>query len=323
MDVPGRASALALMLAGCAAAARTDLDAKSDELARADARPSAGCTSGRPAARRVWSIEVSGERRSFAVHIPASYRGPAPLVLNFHGYRNFPLFQKVLTQLNSKADRAGFVVVYPTGSGDPLGFNGLGCCGSAFEDGVDDVAFTDAMLDEVEQELCIDRRRIYVTGFSNGGFMAQRLACERSERFAAAASVAGLLDPAACKPTRPISVLEIHGTADDFVPYAGQPGRYVSARQAFAFWGAANRCGGEPEAGFASGDTRCERYAQCAGGAEVALCTIERGGHTWPDGLDNFLIERIAGNVSTDLSANDAIWSFFERHPLPASPSPR
>jgi polyhydroxybutyrate depolymerase len=314
MDTPGRACLLSLALAGCAGAASVQV--RDVEPAPSDAQPSAGCA-GRFAAPDAWSVEVGGQRRAFSVHVPPAPRRPTPLVLSFHGFRNFPRFQELLSDLNTKADQEGFIVVHPKGSGAPLGFNGLGCCGKAHEEGVDDVAFTDAMLDELEQKLCIDRRRIYVTGFSNGGFMAQRLACERSERFAAAASVAGLLDPASCAPTRPISVLEVHGTADRFVPYTGESGRYVSARQAFDFWAATHACSDAPQPGYAHGDTRCERHARCNEGAEVALCTIDGGGHTWPGGLDGFLVASVAGKVSSDLSATDAIWAFFERHSLP------
>jgi polyhydroxybutyrate depolymerase len=315
------------LLAFACACADIEEAPEARELALAapsDAEPSAGCRSLRPDLGGFWSVDVGGERRAFTVHIPPSYRRlllrPTPLVLSFHGYRNFPLFQQVFSGLNHKADEAGFIVVYPKGTGDPLSFNGQGCCGSAFSDGVDDVAFTDAMLDELERKLCIDKRRVYVTGFSNGGFMAQRLACERAERFAAAASVGGLIDPAGCTPSRPISMLEFHGTADETVPYEGKPGRYVSAEQAFAFWASASACSGAPELSYARGDASCQTYTRCAGGAEVGLCTIDEGGHTWPGGLDNFLVEQSAGKVSNDLSANDAIWSFFQRHPLPRLP---
>ena len=321
--------ALALSVVACGCAAQVDdgaAIARQDAplVPPADADPSPGCTSLRPDLGGSWSVDVGGEQRWFTVHIPPSYRRlqlrPTPLVLSFHGYRNFPLFQQVFSGLNGKADQAGFIVVYPKGTGSPLSFNGQGCCGDAHDQGTDDVAFTDAMLDKLEQHLCIDRRRVYVSGFSNGGFMAQRLACERSERFAAAASVAGLLDPTGCTPARAIPMLEFHGTADETVPYAGQAGRYVSAEQAFAFWAAADGCSGESEISDAHGDASCQRYTRCAGGSEVGLCTIREGGHTWPGGLDNFLVERAAGKVSQDLSANDAMWSFFARHPLPRTP---
>jgi polyhydroxybutyrate depolymerase len=316
MRRPSTACALALVLAGCAASVPGEASPRA-RAAPEDAAPSAGCARPRDDVPPRWSVDVADERRTFMVHVPLHAPRPAPVVLSFHGYRNFPLFQKVLSELTEKADREGFVLVHPRGSGRPLGFNGLGCCGSAHEEGVDDVAFTDAMLDALEKTLCIDRRRVYVTGFSNGGFMAQRLACERSGRFAAAASVAGLLDTRECKPQRPISMLEIHGTADEFVSYEGAPGRFVSARQAFEFWGSVNTCRDAVQPGYASGDTRCERRAQCAGGAEVTLCTIRDGGHTWPGGMDNLLVEKIAGKVTHQLSASDAIWAFFERHVLP------
>ncbi len=287
--------------------------------------PSAGCRGFLPDLGGVWHVQVGGELRQMNVHLPKHYNlrrsKPAPLMLSFHGYRNFPLFQQVFSGLDETADREGFVLVYPKGSGDPLGFNGSGCCGQAWEDGTDDVAFARAMLDKLERELCIDRRRVFVSGFSNGGFMAHRLACELSDRVAAIASVAGLIQPSSCTPARPMPVLQFHGTADETVPFAGSetPGRFASVPDTFSFWAEADGCRGEAEVSYEQGDARCERYTDCDAGAEVELCVIDEGGHTWPGGLDNFLVEAVAGKVSDDIEANDRIWSFFERHPLPES----
>jgi polyhydroxybutyrate depolymerase len=321
-----------LCFAACGEAAMGDVDDVEDvagdvqaldATAYADPVPSAGCASLRPDVGGYWPVNVAGRTRFFTVHIPPSYHRlllrPTPLVLSFHGYRNFPLFQQVFSNLNDKADSAGFIAVYPLGTGNPLSFNGSGCCGEALTENVDDVAFTDAMLAALERSLCIDLRRVYASGFSNGGFMAQRLACERAERFGAVASVAGLIDPSACAPARPISVFEMHGTLDTIVPFAGQAGRYVSAPEAFRFWASEDACTDEASVSYQRGDVTCQTHAQCAGGSEVSFCTIDGGGHTWPGGLDNVLVEQVAGKVTHDLSANDALWSFFERHPLPRS----
>lgn len=319
-------AALSLLLASCAAEIESNTAHSREALRNEDGEPtpSKGCASVQRDLGGYWNVKVDGERRWFTVRLPRGYhryaRRPTPLVLNFHGYRNFPLFQRVFSDMDDKADSAGFIVVYPKGTGSPLSFNGSGCCGEAQAEDVDDVAFTEAMLDKLEQELCIDTRRVYATGFSNGAFMAQRLACELSERFGALAAVAGLIDPRECAPTRSISVLQFHGTSDETVPFAGSAeGRYLSAPDAFAFWAAQNACVGTPVTSYDRGDAYCERYTDCADDAEVGFCMIDGGGHTWPGGLDNFLVEAAAGKVSDSISANDVIWSFFERHPLPVT----
>ncbi|MCB9611537.1 MAG: prolyl oligopeptidase family serine peptidase [Sandaracinus sp.] len=119
------------------------------------------------------------------------------------------------------AEREGFVVVYPDGTGTIPTWNAGGCCGSAVRDDVNDVGFVAAILDRLEGELCLDRDRVFATGMSNGGMMSHRLGCELSERFAAVAPVAGTLMFDACTPTRPVHVMHVHGSDDGHVPWEG------------------------------------------------------------------------------------------------------
>ena len=263
----------------------------------------------------VWTLTVDGRVRTARVHVPASYdpARPTPLVLDFHGYSMTGQTQEALTRLPAKSDAAGFVTVAPDGTGAVLGWNAGACCGTAASTGVDDVGFVDALLAELDARLCLDARRVYATGFSNGGFLSHRLACERADVFAAIAPVSGVLGVACTAPTRPVPVLHIHGTADTIVPYAGSPGLgFASVDSTIAGWVARNGCAATATEVFAQGDARCERYSGCTGGADVELCTITAGGHTWPSGGPF-----PGGYQSTDLAATDVIWDFFVAHPRP------
>jgi polyhydroxybutyrate depolymerase len=267
-----------------------------------------------------WAVEVGGRERNFVVHVPRSYdpRTPTPLVFNFHGFTMNPKLEDWLTDMAAKADAARFVVVYPAGVGSPSSFNAGSCCGDAKRDGVDDVAFTRAMLDRLEADLCIDPRRVFATGMSNGGFMAHRLACEMSDRIAAIAPVAGVNGAPTCDVTRAVPVLDFHGTSDPTVPYAGLPKEgWPSVAASTDAWVKRDGCREQGTVTLAAGSVTCETHGECRDGAEVTLCTVQGGGHTWPGGST---VPFFAGQGSTnhDVVADDLIWSFFEKHPMPA-----
>jgi polyhydroxybutyrate depolymerase len=259
---------------------------------------------------------VKGEARTVRVHVPASYKAasPTPLVLNFHGYTSSATEQETWSKMIEKSDKEGFIVLHPQGTGLLKGWNAGACCGDAQTKKVDDVGFTKAMLDEAEKRFCIDTKRVYSAGMSNGGFMSYRLACEMSDRIAAIAPVAGLSTVAPCTPGRPVPVMHFHGTADNVVPYnGGGLAGYPKAADSIAAWAAINQCTGAPVETFNKGDARCVTHKTCAGGAEVTFCTLTGGGHTWPGGTP----VPILGTTNKDISATDAMWDFFKAHPLP------
>jgi polyhydroxybutyrate depolymerase len=264
---------------------------------------------------KTWTIMAGGLTRTFAVHVPASYdpaRG-TPLILNFHGYTSNSSQEALLSKMNAKSDAAGYIVVYPQGTGSSPGWNAGACCGEAATMHVDDVGFVNAILDTLEAELCVDPHRVFSTGMSNGGFLSHRLACELPGRIAAVAPVAGVMAMPTCTPSRPISVMHFHGTADNVVPYGGNANSgFPSVADTIAGWVTRDQCTDAPAVSFEKGDSKCEAHTHCAGGAEVILCTVDGGGHTWPGG---FPIP--TGKTTTDLDASDAMWEFFQRHPLP------
>ena len=219
-----------------------------------------------------------------------------------------------MTSLEQKSDAEGFVVVHAEGLGLAQSWNAGDCCGTAASSDVDDVGFVSALLDRLEHELCVDGDRIYASGFSNGGFLAHRLACEIAPRLAAIASVSGVMGISDCSPGRPVPVLAFHGTSDNTVPYGGSFAfGFEAVADTMEDWRVRNGCSDQVTDTFAGDDAHCERFVSCELGADVELCTLDGGGHQWPDGG----AIPLGGEVNRDINATDEIWSFFVEHPRP------
>jgi polyhydroxybutyrate depolymerase len=277
------------------------------------------------------TLEVGGRTRSYLVHVPASYDGATawPVVLAFHGGGGNARSMARFCGLSQKADEAGFLVVYPNGTGwleNLLTFNGGNCCGYAMRRRVDDVAFTAALLDDLATVARVDAKRVYATGMSNGAIMAYRLASELSERIAAIAPVAGPMGTETCSPKRPVPVIHFHGTHDEFAAFAGGPGPksrsqtdFYSVEHSIKAWVEANGCPAEPRVAKLpdkqdDGTTITRKtYGPGKAGSEVVLYVIHNGGHTWPGRLPRL---KLLGASTEDVSANDLMWEFFQRHPL-------
>ena len=270
--------------------------------------------------------------RTYLVHVPAEYDGsrPWPVVFAFHGGATDAAAMSRFCGLTGKADRAGFIVVYPNGTGRRehlLTWNAGTCCGYAMWNNVDDVGFIGAVIDQLARETNIDLRRVYATGMSNGAMLAYRLAAELSERIAAIAAIAGPMATETCSPSRPVPIIHFHGTADEFAPFEGGIGaRSIahvykhSVEYTIGKWLVANDCPPEPSVErlpLIEDDNMPvvkKVYGPGRDGAEIELYIIENGGHTWPG-----LPPRVAflGPCTRNISANDLLWDFFQRHPLP------
>jgi polyhydroxybutyrate depolymerase len=247
------------------------------------------------------------------------------LVLAFHGRLGTGKGMAHLTGLDTTSDRHGFIVVYPDGV-DRSWNDGLST--PAQQAGVDDVAFVQALIAQLQSRYAIDPRRIYATGLSNGAMFTELLGCRLAGTLAAIAPVAGTLPvPVAggCAPARPLPVLLIHGTSDPYVPYRGGSlvsgvGSVLSAPQTFARWSVLDGCGGPPLTRAlprrvqdgTSVVTTVQRA--CPPGSAVELETIIGGGHTWPGGWQ-YLPKLLIGRTSTQIDASETIWSFFSRYP--------
>lgn len=279
--------------------------------------------------RQTRSLRVGGRKRTYHVHVPPAYdpHKPTPVVVALHGATmNGPLMAS-FSGLDAKADEAGFLAVYPNGTGRwwSYSWNAGDCCGPAVREGVDDVAFIDALLDDLAAAYNVDPRRVHAAGMSNGAMMAYRLASELSGRIAAVAAVAGTMATDGCGPRRPVPVLHVHGTEDDHVPFAGGVGRksvtghpHRSVEHSIRAWVRANGCREEPAVEVLPDRTRdgtrvtVKTYGG-EGGAEVVLVAVDGGGHTWPGRHPG---TKVLGRATMNVSANDLIWGFFRRHPM-------
>lgn len=288
---------------------------------------------------RAGSIVWDGLERTHLIYIPSSYdrTKPTPLVIALHGGGGTgkDMVRLTVEGFNTLADREGFIVVYPDGiekhwndgrGGDETGYR-------AHVENIDDVGFISALIDHVVKELSIDRKRVYVTGMSNGAIMSHRLACELSDKITAIASVAGNIPERLypkCAPTRPIPVMLINNLNDPLMPFEGgmigtirHPlGKVLSTSSTINFWIKHNQCSStptitcEPDRDSTDGTgVRKEAYENCKNGVEVILYVIEGGGHTWPGGYQ-YLPERFIGKTSRDIDANEVIWNFFKRHAI-------
>jgi polyhydroxybutyrate depolymerase len=283
-------------------------------------------------ADRVRAVRVAGRERTYILHVPpAGFGREFPVVVAFHGGASNAAAMRRFSALNEKADRAGFVVVYPNGSGRlprALTWNAGRCCGQASAARIDDVAFTRALLDDLAGIEKVDRSRVFATGMSNGGQMAYRLGVELSDRIAAIAPVAASLEVDVRALARPVPVVHFHGTDDRFLPFGGGAGSRSLSRSAHrGVWrgldtwarasGCSDRTTSEALPDRREDETTVERhsYAGCPAGAEVVLYLVRGGGHTWPGSPGDV---RTLGVTSQDISANDVMWEFFTRHPLRA-----
>lgn len=243
---------------------------------------SAGCSatgSVAPGDRQI-SLTVGERTRTATVHVPRRAAGaPAPLVLAFHGQGGSGPFMGGYSGLSRLADRAGFVVAYPTATGEPRRWT----LESDAEDAPGDVAFTRALLTRLAGDLCLDQRRVSAVGVSNGGGFAARLACEMSDRIAAVVVVAGGLGHLPpCAPERPVSVLEIHGTADQVVPYGGDAAGRGAVRSWLAGWAARDGCRRAPVSGRPAPGVLSLSWRGCRDGVAVAHLALRGGMHQWP-----------------------------------------
>lgn len=330
-------------------------DAAMADPASVEAAPSAGC--GTPAAAEVAvgeaKIDTTGPAadgsevpRWYLRFTPSAHDGttPVPLVLDIHGYSEGAEVHKGQTGLGAYGEQEGFVTVMPHGDGPVPRW--------VFTSGSTDVDFLGQVLDEVEADLCIDTNRIYVTGLSNGAFMTSALMCDLSDRFAAAAPVAGIQPIGDCDPARPIPVVAFHGTDDPFVSWDGGLGPAVSSLplpdgtgslgdtleqtgeadaeaqagidlgddapsvpEIAAIWAERNGCEPEPTEEPVAEDVVLVTF-DCPNGADVELYRIEGGGHTWPG--SDFMLGAVdlVGTTTMAIDANEIMWEFFQAHPL-------
>lgn len=248
-------------------------------------------------------------QRTYVLHVPPTYTGEndVPLLVALHGYTSNGQQLEQSTQLDVKSDEEGFIVVYP----DALAYYGstMWNAGDMYEqwtNGTDDVDFISSLIIKLSMDYMIDSNRIFITGHSNGSFMAYRLACELSDKIAAIAPVCGQMVSNNCYPENKVSIIEFHALNDLSVPYNGSNinGLIVPpVETVIESWIGRNQCS-------LDADTICnengvvgrEWYSE-EGSGDIVLYTNPTSGHNWPT------------HSNASLSGNDLMWDFFEAHP--------
>ena len=258
--------------------------------------------------------------RPFALKVPTGYdkSKPTPLVVLLHGYTASGATQEAYFQFAPLADAKTFLYAMPDGTIDKTGnrfWNATDACCNFDGSPVDDVAYVNAVIDDVEKKYNVDPKRIFLVGHSNGAFMSHRLACDSAPRIAAIAALAGDVwaDSSKCNPANPVAVLQIHGTLDSVIAYAGgkNPGLsvYPSATASVATWAAKNGCAASSTPGPAldldsvllGTETKTVEYTGCKPGGAAVLWTIEGGTHL--------------PTLQSTFPAT--VWSFLSAHPKP------
>jgi polyhydroxybutyrate depolymerase len=245
---------------------------------------SGGCSASRLAAglhRR--SLRAGGVRRTYLLEVPRSVPGRRlPLVLDLHGYDESAAEQDAYTGLSAAAARRGVYVVTPDGYQHRWNFVRRPAVGP------DDVRFLTTLLSALTSVVCYDPHDVVVTGFSDGADMANVLGCARPGRLAAVFAVAPSIVPRPCRRTPP-TMIEVHGTADPVVPFAGGGGdrpfpfqgtEAVAAATRMNVWARLNSCS-TPVSSMVAAGVSMTRW-HCPRGRIVALYAIDGGGHTWP-----------------------------------------
>ena len=227
----------------------------------------------------------AGKLRTFNLYVPPRVpdRKPVPLLLVLHGLFIDPAAQEASSGLDEVADQEDVALAYPAGLDGS--WNAGTCCGPSGARRVDDVGFLAHVVDLVGQVRPIDRNRVYIAGFSNGGMMALRAACQRPDVFAAAASVGGTMQ-VPCSGRQPVSALLLNGQRDTTVPYAGtRYSRFLHTALTpvpVAMRRLAKRSGCSATRTSSSYRHRTTTYVGCAPGSALTLVTAPRLGHRWP-----------------------------------------
>jgi len=295
-----------VLAAGLAMAATTLLDAQRGE---------SPATSG----TRRMTLPFQGRTREYLLHVPPGPNGS--LVLAFHGGGSSAAQLQRVTGLDALADREHVIVAYPEAVERSWsdGRNET----SAEKQGVNDVGFAKAVIEDIAKTHPVDRSRVFATGLSNGAIFTNRLGCEAADTFAAIAPVIGAISKytsASCQPSRPIPVVAIQGRNDPSVPFGGNES-LRSSRETEDIWRSLNGCSlpvvSTPLPVLVQDGTSVARrsYSGCRERADVVWYEIEGGGHRWPpETVSDIASQRENGVSSQNLNASEVIWAFFKDH---------
>jgi polyhydroxybutyrate depolymerase len=252
-------------------------------------------------------VASGGLLRGFLLVIPESAPDPASLVLVFHGLTRSPEEIEAVSGMSALAEEEGFVVAYPAGTGFPRHWL------SSPWQGAQDVQFARDLVALVSEAVAIDPSRVFAAGFSNGGGMAARLACDAADLVAAVGPVSAAYPSGPCEPSRPVPFVAIHGSDDPIVPYGGAGELLPAVERITAGWAERNGCAPDPAVEEVTGEVSRFAWGDCTAGADVVLYRVTGGRHGWPGSGDT----SEWGRTTDAISATALVWEFFAGHPMP------
>jgi polyhydroxybutyrate depolymerase len=263
------------------------------------------------------TMTSDGLQRTYRLHVPAGYDANqmTPLVIDIHGHGGTAGWEERNSNYSALADQQHFLVVYPQGVVGPDGKTGWATYGKR-DPSVNDVLFFSDLLTALQQQLCMDPHRIYVTGMSNGGGMTNLLACQMAGRIAAFTLVSAAIYPIpeGCNPTRPVPYMEFHGTSDPIVHYNGGTAlQFLPIMQTMQDWATRDGCTSGPTTFFQQADVTGFKWTNCQGGVMVEHYRIDGGGHAWPGAM---IPASGYGRITQTVSATTLGWQFFQHYQL-------
>ena len=317
-----------------------------DAVSPAPAQPSPGCTAPTPApsGTALETITVGGAERTYRRYLPeGAVAGPRPLVIDLHGLTSNIGQEVAITAFEALAAQEQFIVLTPQGGGTPSHWDLTNRGDNT------DVAFIDAMLQEVEAASCVDAARVYSTGISDGGIMSALLGCLRADRIAAVGLVSGITHPDGCQPARPVPMMVFWGDKDVVLPFCGGLGPIVSSliankpltadasnavcppaqfngfppvEDVVAAWAATDGCDPAPSVLPVTAAIEQRVFGSCTQDAALRFYIIAGGGHTWPgsklmQALSATSVASVIGFTTGDVDATKLIWAFFRGYALP------
>ena len=278
--------------------------------------------------------------RSYVAYIPSTWKPNvvSPLLIAMHGLSGWGVQLMANTEFNNLAEANGFIVAYPDGTGEKLGDKGIrswnggqigwctsGNCPPSQITNVDDVGFISRLIDDVSSRYLINSKRVYLTGHSNGSQLAQRLACQLSNRITAVAVVAGHIAIDTCNPDSPVSVLQIYGTEDTLNPENGGIAKIAFGIYSYEYssepvmksvqtMAAANGCSANysENNNLLNKDLTIYTWPGCKNGVVVSSIRIKGASHAWmghpSQSADSI---KLLGDPYMKIDASKVIWAFL------------
>jgi polyhydroxybutyrate depolymerase len=276
-----------------------------------------------------------GNKRTYIIRLPKNYSSlkELPMVVFLHGGNGNAKSVQSFTNFGEVADRHGFILLYPQGFYEAsensfIWADGRGLAPDKM--GIDDVGFVTNLVNSIGSSYKVNNKKVYLSGFSNGGFLAQRIAFKNNVQFAAIATLGSSVTKQIIegpKPSRAIPSMFIFGSDDPLVPYKGGivSGSIslpvVGIEQLVNFWVEQNQCKNSAPirslSDVSNRDNSTVTIANYSGGinnTEVEFYKVLGGGHTFPGVPSNNKL--LLGETNLDFQANETIWQFFNKYQL-------